>query len=248
MQKKTCPKCGRELTSNNYQRHIDSCRGKIINHLTHEGLNCQYCGKECKNSNSLIQHEIRCKKNPQAILYQPRKGFNNKGREAWNKGLSKKTHPQLSHSKESIEKIQQKRAGYKHSPEVIRKMKLNPKIGGLRPNSGQGKKGHYKGLYCDSTYELVWTIYCLDHGIKFKRCQKTYTYSYKGEIHKYHPDYELEDGNLIEIKGYHNEVVDLKTASVTDVSIKVLYKKDLKEMFDYIKENYSYRQLTDLYD
>ena len=25
---------------------------------------CQHCGKECKNLNSLKQHEIRCKENP----------------------------------------------------------------------------------------------------------------------------------------------------------------------------------------
>lgn len=26
-------------------------------------MNCQYCEKECKNKNSLVQHEIRCKSN-----------------------------------------------------------------------------------------------------------------------------------------------------------------------------------------
>lgn len=30
-------------------------------------MNCQYCGKECKNKNSLSQHEIRCKLNPNKI-------------------------------------------------------------------------------------------------------------------------------------------------------------------------------------
>ena len=25
---------------------------------------CRYCGKLCKNKNSLAQHEIRCKNNP----------------------------------------------------------------------------------------------------------------------------------------------------------------------------------------
>lgn len=28
---------------------------------------CKYCGKECKNKNSLAQHEIRCKENPNKI-------------------------------------------------------------------------------------------------------------------------------------------------------------------------------------
>ena len=28
---------------------------------------CKYCGRECKNKNSLTQHEIRCKSNPDHI-------------------------------------------------------------------------------------------------------------------------------------------------------------------------------------
>ena len=30
-------------------------------------IRCKYCGKECKNKNSLAQHEIRCKLNPNKI-------------------------------------------------------------------------------------------------------------------------------------------------------------------------------------
>lgn len=30
-------------------------------------MNCKYCNKECKNLNSLRQHEIRCKLNPDKI-------------------------------------------------------------------------------------------------------------------------------------------------------------------------------------
>ena len=28
---------------------------------------CKFCGKECKNKNSLTQHEIRCKENPNRL-------------------------------------------------------------------------------------------------------------------------------------------------------------------------------------
>ena len=52
---------------------------------------CKYCGKECKNLNSLKQHEIRCKENPNNIT--------NKGNTiphtSWNKGLTKETDGQL---------------------------------------------------------------------------------------------------------------------------------------------------------
>lgn len=30
-------------------------------------MECQFCGKECKNKNSLVQHEVRCKSNPNYI-------------------------------------------------------------------------------------------------------------------------------------------------------------------------------------
>ena len=30
---------------------------------------CKYCGKVCKNKNSLVQHEIRCKENPNRKAY-----------------------------------------------------------------------------------------------------------------------------------------------------------------------------------
>ena len=43
-------------------------------------------------------------------------------------------------------------------------MKKNPLSGGLRHGSGRGKKGWYKGYWCDSTWELAWVIYQLDNG------------------------------------------------------------------------------------
>ena len=38
-------------------------------------FNCKFCGKECKNKNSLAQHEIRCKDNPDKISVYT-EGFN----------------------------------------------------------------------------------------------------------------------------------------------------------------------------
>ena len=53
-------------------------------------------------------------------------------------------------------------------------MKKNPKSGGLRHGSGKGKKGWYKGIFCDSTYELVFVIYYKDHEIPIKRSELKY--------------------------------------------------------------------------
>lgn len=35
---------------------------------------CKYCGRKCKNKNALVQHEIRCKSNPEYIICYGNKG------------------------------------------------------------------------------------------------------------------------------------------------------------------------------
>ena len=98
------------------------------------------------------------------------------------------------------------------------------------------KCGYYKGIYCGSTYELVYTIYNLDHNIPFERNKKGFPYEYDGRVHTYYPDYITSDG-YIEIKGRWTDKVDAKLAAV-DEPIKILYKKDLKYAFDYVSKTY----------
>ena len=49
-----------------------------------EILYCKYCGKECKNKNSLAQHELRCSYNPNRLKYS-----------TWNKGKTKEVDARL---------------------------------------------------------------------------------------------------------------------------------------------------------
>lgn len=129
-------------------------------------------------------------------------------------------------------------------------MRLNPNSGGLRHGSGRGHKGWYKGFFCDSTYELVYIIYNLDHNIEFSRCPESinYQYSFNGKLHKYYPDFILPDGSLVEIKGYSSSLVDAKINSVNDRKITVLYENDLQYAFSYVKENYKVINIQDLYE
>ena len=43
------------------------------------------------------------------------------------------------------------------------------KSGGMRIGAGRAKSGWYKGIFCNSSYELAWVIYSLDNNVKFKR-------------------------------------------------------------------------------
>lgn len=113
-----------------------------------------------------------------------------------------------------------------------------------------GKSGYYKGAKYDSTYELCWAIYNLDHNIPFKRSKVQIPYMYQGKQHTYYPDFELEDGTLIEIKGRHTSLVDIKTQAAISqgYNIKILYGKDLKDIFSYIEKTYKTKQFYSLYD
>ena len=93
-------------------------------------------------------------------------------------------------------------------------------------------------------------IYNLDHGIKFERCPRSlfYEYNYKEKNKKYYPDFILPDNSLVEIKGYKTEQDSFKWSSVQDRKLIILMEKDLKYAFDYVKENYSYEKLEDLYE
>lgn len=221
-----------------------------------DDLFCEYCGKQCKNLNSLTQHKIRCKNNPNKIKFTPVNNLTEEGR-GWSRGLTKETDQRVAKISEgvrnSIKRIN-KRLACSQEAEILRRkkisetMKRNKNAGGLRYGSGRGHKGWYKGYYCDSTYELVYIIYNLDHGIIFSRCNLVYKYNYNGIEHNYHPDFILEDGSLVEIKGFKTDQVIAKIDSVKDRPIKVLYEKDLKYAFDYIKNNYHYKKLEDLYE
>ena len=85
--KASCSLCGKLFDVANLKRHEVSC-GKVDNqrHVSHEGLNCEFCGKLCKNKNSLAQHELRCPENPERKSFDSLVAFN-----LSEKGLTKET-------------------------------------------------------------------------------------------------------------------------------------------------------------
>ena len=264
-----CDYCGKEYKKIGLLYHIRHCHQnpnyvetdamKLFNERRKEHKEqqlmpgtCSFCGKFCKNQNALKQHQIRCKNNPNKIkLSQPSSNFLNAPRKSWNKGQTKDTNPIIARIAKKLKTIATGHALTKEKEE-LRRRKISEAakrnhIGGFKLRSGRGHRGWYKDFFCSSTYELVYVIYNIDHNIKFNRCNRKYLYEYDGEQHYYHPDFELEDGSLVEIKGYVTDKVKAKLNSVSDRPIKMLCEKDLKYAFDYVKENYSYSKLEDLY-
>ena len=147
----------------------------------------------------------------------------NKGKEglqtAWNKGLTGlKGTPHTEKTK-------------KHLSEVAKRRKL----GGYVRGSGRGKKGWYKGFFCDSSWELAYVVYCLEHNIDIERNTEKRKYIWQGKIKNYIPDFIVKD-TIVEIKGYKTEEWLAKLKANPDV--KVLYEKDLKSMLNYVVMKY----------
>mgnify|MGYP000844595330 CR=1 FL=1 len=119
--------------------------------------------------------------------------------------------------------------------------------GGYRKNSGRGKHGWYKGFWCDSSWELAWVIYNLDHGIKFERNTKGFEYIFEEKIYKYYPDFKILKDNLyIEIKGWIDEKNKAKISQFKGF-LKVLFRNDMKYIFEYVENKYG-KQFIKMYE
>lgn len=123
------------------------------------------------------------------------------------------------------------------NPKKYHKKCYNIIAGGLRKGSGRGKKGWYKGYWCDSSWELAFVIYNLDHNIKFERNKEGFEYEYKNKKLKFYPDFILEDGSYVEIKGYKSDNSNAKLKAFP-FKINFLYKNEMKKYLDYAKNKF----------
>lgn len=114
------------------------------------------------------------------------------------------------------------------------------KCGGYKPHGGKGKRGWYKGYWCDSSWELAWVIYNLDHGIKFERNTIGFPYQFNNEMHKYHPDFKLSDGSFVEIKGWYDPKTIVKHEAFRSLGYKLIVvdKNNIDLYLKYAKEKY----------
>ncbi len=219
--------------------------------------NCIYCGKQILNKGSLSSHQKRCQMNPNRVVFKIglRKEDNNKTGIAWNKGLTKQIDNRLlKQSLKSIERIKRlKQQGLfisggrakTEEKEIERRRKISKTMkehnkGGLRHGSGRGKKGWYKGYWCDSSWELAFVIYNLEHSIKFQRNKEGFEYQYNGIKHSYYPDFIMEDGTYVQIKGAMTEQNKIKIQTCSENhKLKIRDKKEINIYLNYVITKYN---------
>ena len=210
-------------------------------------LFCQYCGKQCKNLNSLKQHELRCKENPN------RKCCNNISNKGWAKGLTKETDyriNKLSVSKKNYHKTHEGTfTGKHHSEETKKKLSESQlKVNHANHNRySKCKKGYFDGIFFMSTWELAYYIYIKNNFpyLDIRKCVDRFQYEYEGKKHYYTPDF-IVNNCIIEIKGQETQLDRIKYEAVDNLI--VLYYDNIKFMIDYVKHAYQITELWELYE
>lgn len=101
------------------------------------------------------------------------------------------------------------------------------------------KYGTYKNISCDSSWELAYVIYLIDHNISFERNRTNYfEYEFEGTTHLFFPDFIVED-TFIEIKNYKSELTESKLKAIPkNIKFKILYKKEIQPYLKYARDTY----------
>jgi hypothetical protein len=125
------------------------------------------------------------------------------------------------------------------------------KCGGLIEGSVRNyRSGWYKGYRCDSSWELAYLVYCLEHNILLKRNKKGFIYNFDNKQSRYYPDFILEDGTYVEIKGYRDKCVQAKINQfpIDEKLILIEGKEAIKKYLQYCEENYGKKFWETLYE
>lgn len=160
-----------------------------------------------------------------------------KGCKPWNAGLKSSSDERVAKYAKTLSD-RASHIGHPHSEETKKRLSTVAKeagYGGYKMGSGRGKKGWYKGFFCDSSWELAFVIYNLDHKIPIERNKEIRYYEWEGETKRYIPDF-IVDGKLVEIKGYRTAQWEQKLLCNPDV--QVYYEEDLKTILEYVISRY----------
>lgn len=120
---------------------------------------------------------------------------------------------------------------------ISNKMKNNKNWVNSIDVSGRGKKGRYNGIFFASTWELAYIIFCIDNNISFIRNTKKFKYEFNNEIHYYIPDFILEDGTYVEIKGFRSKQWEEKEKQFTE-KLKVIDKEKIGKYIEYAQKKF----------
>ena len=210
-------------------------------------MNCKFCLKQCKNDNSLRNHQRLCRYNPDRQTSSLMK-WNTTGRLQWTRSgtpgrnqytkakelglpipaVSDETKRKISDSVRGRSKEWNEKNGNRISETI------NKKVSEGTWHTSLAKHMHidYNGIDMHGSWEVEYAKYLDENGIKWIRNKDSFTYTFNGKERKYTPDFYLIDSDeYIEIKGYKTEKDDAKWSQFPKHrKLTVLMESELKLM------------------
>lgn len=232
--KVACSICGKLIDVANIKRHESVCKNvekSSAYHVSHEGLTCAFCGKQCKNKNSLTQHELRCKQNPNRKNFNSFDEFNAKQADLKaTVGLNKHTCEWIAKSARTLK--QQYQSGQRVS---AMKGKPGTFLGRKHKESSKTKIRESTLTYIENTCGSLSVRY------NVKACRYIEFLNNHFDLHLQH----AENGGEFRVCGYFLDGYDSKhniafeydePHHYSDVNNNVLCDRDLLRMKTIIKE------------
>lgn len=215
-------------------------KANIIKHKQEEvlkfGYRCKYCFKQFDNYYTLGAHTLHCDKQP---------NYNE-----FIKNLKQKLSNSAQKQKNNIELR-------KHFSELAKKQGFGGYVytnAGTRGKNRIAKSGMYKGIWCDSSWELAFIVYNLEHNIKFEKCKEAFEYfsTYDNKTHKYYPDFKLNETTYVEIKGWINDSALIKINEFRknnpNLTLNIIDGNTIQPYLNYVKEKYGEKFYDILYE
>lgn len=226
-------------------------------------MNCENCNKEHDGTygsgrfcSEKCAKGFSTKLNRLLINKKVSKTLSNGNNIPWNKGktnvYSEEVKKKISSSLKKYCKLHpdfasNRNAGRICSIETKKKISdsMRGKSGGFRQRGGRGKQGWYKGIYCNSSWELAFVIYNIDNNKDIQRNFEGFEYIFNDQIHKFYPDFLVENV-YFEIKGYMDEKNKAKINSFNK-PLELIDKKKIKSYLVYVTQKYG-KDFIKLYD
>jgi len=202
-------------------------------------MRCKHCDKECKNDNSLRNHQRLCKLNPDRQTtpfcdLAKQKEIADKRKSSGR--VNQWSNPGYQLSEHTREKMSRSSIGRQHSKDTKEKISnaVNEKIKNNDWHTSLAKDHHYNynGVDLHGKWELSYAQWLDANNISWSRCKESFKYFYEGKERRYTPDFYLHDTDeYIEIKGYKTDKDDEKWSQFPQYrNLVVLMKEDLKHL------------------
>lgn len=165
-----------------------------------DDLFCRYCNKKCKNLNSLKQHEIRCKNNPNRINIQNNLKNNRKNNlknRNWSKGLSAETDERVKRARDKVIEYYKNHHGTMlnkhHSDETKEKLRQIALENHSENHFGSHKSYLYNGVKFISSYEVDVAKSLDENNLKWVKPNRLPYFDLNGNKHHYTADFYLPE-------------------------------------------------------